>query len=1020
MKRDTKLLKITLLFTTFALGVGAISVHNNVTPSKVEAAQHVDNYNNYTYSGTYYNTLGSNLTDGMNGTLRTSLTTLTYPKAWYNYSNNLPDMLPDADQDPTNSNNMVLFYSRDSVSKNTSASWNKEHVWPQSKSNGHISTSAGAGSDLLHIRPTYNDTNSKRGSLMMGDVADSYAVYYSNMLYGYCVNNSKFEPIDAVKGDVARIFMYLWTAYRNQFSLNMLDVIESYNTLLTWHTLDKPDALEARRNQYAQDSNQKNRNPFVDHPEYAWRIFAVGNSSVSESVKNACMTAYPADGYTPGPNGGEGEETITVAKTTSISVGDTVILTTGSSYAKQFSGISTTSTKYGMTADYSGEAPDGESNQLEVVQGYNANTLAFKYNDNYLCWSSGNSLDVKNTIDANSSWTVSFSGENAVIANASNSSRTIRYNASSPRFACYESGQADVALWKVTSGGSVDPDPITPTGITLNTNSLSLEVGEEETLTATLSPNGATGNVIWSSGDESVATVEDGIVTAVGGGSTVISVGVEGVSGVSATCSVTVSEPAVVEEAIYNLKSCGETSSYTASSDITFGDGKIWNIPGNQTLSYGLKLGGRLSGATDRAMYSKSGYDNVSRIVVTHGGKDNVITVNSVKLYVYDSAEKAATGNVDAADETVIGTFVNNGVTTFEPDSGNPWQGKYFRIVYNLTSSDSTSNKGVVLTELKIEYSSQSNPETAEDYLSTASTYATLHGRESGETLASLNFAAQGYANSENLSGVVIDVDSNITTTCDKSTGGTTPAYFNSGTSLRLYGGNTLTIAAKAGSNAKITKVELTITSGSFSSLTVSSVTMTSNIWTGNTSSVEFKNKDSSGHLKITDIAVTYQIGSYSVDNVSIRFGASISQENWNAIENHQGWNISDYGVMMLKKSTLTGYGETKVADAYNHKKAVTTINIRKNGAAYVDPYVAAGTTVCSFTARISFSSKSDFNDLIVAAPFVVVDDHYYFLGNAELEFSVNTLATKYINEPNYHGGSSLSNRALTYLSTAH
>ena len=115
------------------------------------------------------------------------------------------------------------------------------------------------------------------------------------MLFGYC-NGTYFEPLDAVKGDVARIIMYMWTTYtgwvgsKTYDTLNILRIIESYNTLLKWHTQDRPDALEGHRNDYAESSIQGNRNPFVDHPELAWRIFG---DQVSNEIKNACMQAYP-------------------------------------------------------------------------------------------------------------------------------------------------------------------------------------------------------------------------------------------------------------------------------------------------------------------------------------------------------------------------------------------------------------------------------------------------------------------------------------------------------------------------------------------------------------------------------------------------------------------------------------------------------------------------------------------------------------------------------------------------------
>ena len=76
------------------------------------------------------------MTGGMNGTLRKALTTLCLPKAQISYSSGLSDFLQEADEDPNNSSNMVYFYTRQSVKKQSSGEWNREHVWPQSLSGG--------------------------------------------------------------------------------------------------------------------------------------------------------------------------------------------------------------------------------------------------------------------------------------------------------------------------------------------------------------------------------------------------------------------------------------------------------------------------------------------------------------------------------------------------------------------------------------------------------------------------------------------------------------------------------------------------------------------------------------------------------------------------------------------------------------------------------------------------------------------------------------------------------------------
>ena len=113
----------------------------------------------------------------------------------------------------------------------------------------------------------------------------------------------------------------------------------------------------------------------------------------------------------------------------------------------ELSGISTTSTKYGTGVAYT-SAPNGKY-ELTVEAGSSTGTFSLKNGSNYLYWSSGNSLNKTTTKDAKASWTITFSNGNAIIKNANTSARQLQWNASSPRFACYDnSGQTAVQLYK--------------------------------------------------------------------------------------------------------------------------------------------------------------------------------------------------------------------------------------------------------------------------------------------------------------------------------------------------------------------------------------------------------------------------------------------------------------------------------------------------------------------------------------------------------------------------------------------
>ena len=322
----------TLFALTAVLTLGtALYVNINKAPVENNATQVTENFAPYTYSGTYYTdaNIDFNAGDGMEGQLRKDITKLIVPKGFVDYSSGLSQHLQEADQDPNNTSNMVLFYTRNSITKvaagsGTNMVWNREHVWPKNLSNGNWGTDKG-GTDILHLRPTYETPNSTRSNHPFGNAAHNSSTkktYGNNMDYGWLDGNI-FEPLDCTKGDAARIIMYMWTAYKGYSgysALNITSVFESFDTLLEWHTMDKPDVLEGHRNDYVQnDTIQKNRNPFVDHPELAWKIFG---DSASSSVKASCMAAYPDNGGTHiDPTG------ITLNKATaSIEIGKTLQL----------------------------------------------------------------------------------------------------------------------------------------------------------------------------------------------------------------------------------------------------------------------------------------------------------------------------------------------------------------------------------------------------------------------------------------------------------------------------------------------------------------------------------------------------------------------------------------------------------------------------------------------------------------------------------------------------------------------
>ena len=170
---------------------------------------------------------------------------------------------------------IVMLYTSHSASfadYNSGNGWNREHVWP--KSLGGFDDER-AGADLHHIRPTENRTNSNRGNKKYGNVASGSSSMgnLSNTLGG-TYNSQYFEPNDNVKGDVARICLYVFVRWGGEYQKcsNVLNVFESVDTLLEWCEIDPVDTWEMGRNEVVEEI-QGNRNVFIDYPELAWILF---------------------------------------------------------------------------------------------------------------------------------------------------------------------------------------------------------------------------------------------------------------------------------------------------------------------------------------------------------------------------------------------------------------------------------------------------------------------------------------------------------------------------------------------------------------------------------------------------------------------------------------------------------------------------------------------------------------------------------------------------------------------------
>ena len=142
---------------------------------------------------------------------------------------------------------------------------NTEHTWPQSKFNGNMNKGT-QKSDLHHLFPTDSRANSTRGNFEFAEVTKNQNLRNCpESKSGPSVTSggsTYFEPPTKHKGNVARALFYFSVRYKISISQDQ----EEY--LRRWNHLDPVDDEEIARNN-AIEKIQGNRNPFIDHPEYA-------------------------------------------------------------------------------------------------------------------------------------------------------------------------------------------------------------------------------------------------------------------------------------------------------------------------------------------------------------------------------------------------------------------------------------------------------------------------------------------------------------------------------------------------------------------------------------------------------------------------------------------------------------------------------------------------------------------------------------------------------------------------------
>lgn len=292
---------------------------------KVNAVSHIDSFGNYNYGyesqldEAYYQSADDSSASSLRESLHSIIASQKkkYPYSDSGHTSDVYAMLDIIDQDVFSDGDYIyclltgkVMPGRKGFGSQGTNVWNREHIW--AKTWGFPTEDVLPYVDLNHLRAADSYANSTfHNDRHYDDVSNNQA---SIDYYGQKYNSEFYEPRDCAKGDIARMIFYMDIRYEGDKDKDggyELAIVENYktyygtkkeltadtittlknagiisqsaeasktglmsvlSTLVRWHQEDPVDDFERKRNDLVYQY-QGNRNPFIDHPEYANTIY---------------------------------------------------------------------------------------------------------------------------------------------------------------------------------------------------------------------------------------------------------------------------------------------------------------------------------------------------------------------------------------------------------------------------------------------------------------------------------------------------------------------------------------------------------------------------------------------------------------------------------------------------------------------------------------------------------------------------------------------------------------------------
>ena len=312
-KKTTTTTKKTTIPTSITTNAPTVKPSSNTNTTKPVSTESGDVKSYELYSGNYYDSVTSEMLQD-SAALKAELNRIVnngYVRKTYEQDYSLLLSI-----DMYDGHYIECIYTGVKYIAERNGVWDREHVW--AKAYGFKDESYDAYSDLQHLRVAEHKINDHRSSSYFTEVEEPT----SSDEYGNKWTSTSFEPRNEVKGDIARMLIYMTVKYDdgNVLDLELTDDVslisasaslfgglkpdttgmsDSKKTeidkrtytqepvylgllsmLLKWSIEDPVDEREIVRNNNVY-AVQNNRNPFIDHPEYVYYIYKTQYESMN-------------------------------------------------------------------------------------------------------------------------------------------------------------------------------------------------------------------------------------------------------------------------------------------------------------------------------------------------------------------------------------------------------------------------------------------------------------------------------------------------------------------------------------------------------------------------------------------------------------------------------------------------------------------------------------------------------------------------------------------------------------------